>query len=445
MFQLINRLFLFIVLAAAAMQAQAAPVLMISVDGLRPRDILEAKQRGLNVPVLSALVEHGAYATGVRNVLPTVTYPNHTTLITGTSPARHGIPNNVVFDPYRKNADGWYWYYEDIKVPTLWSAVHAKQGIVASISWPVTVGAPDIDYNIPEFWRAGTPDDRKLVRALSSKGLMARLEKSAHVSLENLMAVSPESDALIGKMASAMMADIKPRFTTIHFSSVDHSEHEKGPGSAEAIATIESLDGVIGDIIGKARKAQPDLVVAIVSDHGFLPVGTEVNLAAAFIDAGLITIDPNTKKATTWDAMPWAAGGSAAIVLARTNDEALKAKVSDLLTKLQANADLGIDQVIDSQGIANYGASPLAQFWVGFKPGFAATASLTAPATGPAKQKGTHGYFPDSLELRATFIIDGPGLKAKGSLGDIDMRDIAPTLAKILDVKLPSAEGKPLF
>ncbi len=444
MSHLINRLALFLSLIVAA-PVNAAPVLMISVDGLRPADILEAKQRGLNVPVLSGLAQHGAYASGVRNVLPTVTYPNHTTLITGAAPARHGIANNVVFDPFRKNAEGWYWYNEDIKVPTLWSAVHAKGGIVGSISWPVSVGAPDIDYNIPEFWRAGTPDDIKLVRALSSKGLMARLEKSAHVSLENLMAVSPESDALIGKMAGAMMTDIKPRLTTIHFSSVDHSEHEKGPGSAEAIATIESLDGVIGDIIAKARKTQPDLVVAIVSDHGFLPVGTEVNIAAAFIEAGLISLDPNTKKVSTWDAMPWAAGGSAAIVLARPEDEALKARVSDLLTKLQADAALGIDKVIDGQGIANYGASPRAQFWVGFKPGFAASGNLTAPLTGPAKQKGTHGYFPDLMELRATFIIDGPSVKAKGSLGDIDMRDIAPTLAKILDVKLPSAEGKPLF
>jgi predicted AlkP superfamily pyrophosphatase or phosphodiesterase len=87
----------------------------------------------------------------------------------------------------------------------------------------------------------------------------------------------------------------------------------------------------------------------------------------------------------------------------------------------------------------------MAQFWVNFKPGFAASYALTAPLTGPSKQKGTHGYFPDSMELRATFIIDGPGIKAKGSLGDIDMRDIAPTLAKILEVKLPAAEGKPLF
>jgi predicted AlkP superfamily pyrophosphatase or phosphodiesterase len=58
--------------------------------------------------------------------------------------------------------------------------------------------------------------------------------------------------------------------------------------------------------------------------------------------------------------------------------------------------------------------------------------------------KGTHGYFPEHPEMRATFILSGPGI-AKKSLGEIDMRDIAPTLAKILKVSLPGADGKPLL
>ena len=67
----------------ASASAQAAPVLMISIDGLRPGDVLEAEARGIHVPVLKKLAADGVYASGVRNALPTVTYPNHTTLITG--------------------------------------------------------------------------------------------------------------------------------------------------------------------------------------------------------------------------------------------------------------------------------------------------------------------------------------------------------------------------
>ena len=79
--------------------ADANPVLMISIDGLRPLDVIEADKRGLAVPNLRAFMTDGTYATGVRNVLPTVTYPDHTTLITGVWPNVHGIGNNVKFDP----------------------------------------------------------------------------------------------------------------------------------------------------------------------------------------------------------------------------------------------------------------------------------------------------------------------------------------------------------
>src|ERR1700753_3649615 len=82
--------------------AMAASVLMVSIDGLPPGDVVEARKRGHKSPTLRGLMAAGSYATGVRNVLPTVTYPNHTTLITGVWPARHGIAANEVFDPLGK-------------------------------------------------------------------------------------------------------------------------------------------------------------------------------------------------------------------------------------------------------------------------------------------------------------------------------------------------------
>ena len=100
--------------------AHAEPVLMISVDGLRPGDVIEADKRGLKIPNLRRFLAEGSYASGVVGILPTVTYPSHTTLITGVSPDKHGIVNNTTFDPKAINQGGWYWYASDIKVPTLW-------------------------------------------------------------------------------------------------------------------------------------------------------------------------------------------------------------------------------------------------------------------------------------------------------------------------------------
>ena len=156
--------------------ACAAPVLLISIDGMRPLDVIEADKRVIRVPNLRRIMTTGAYASGVRNSLPTVNYPNHTTIITGVWPAKHGIANNEVFDPTGRNMGGWYWYAEDIKVPTLWDAVHNAGGTTASISWPVSVGARAIDNDIPEYWRARIPEDLKVVRALTTPGLLPAIE-----------------------------------------------------------------------------------------------------------------------------------------------------------------------------------------------------------------------------------------------------------------------------
>src|SRR5882757_8035431 len=75
---------------SAPSQTSAPLVVLISVDGLKPEAMLEASAHGLKVPHLRAFMTDGVYANGVRGVLPTVTYPSHTTLITGASPARHG-------------------------------------------------------------------------------------------------------------------------------------------------------------------------------------------------------------------------------------------------------------------------------------------------------------------------------------------------------------------
>jgi predicted AlkP superfamily pyrophosphatase or phosphodiesterase len=435
--------FLTSLMLAAPVTAQAAPVLMISIDGLRPGDVLDAAARGIKVPALSGLVTNGAYASGVRNALPTVTYPNHTTLITGVWPAKHGIANNPTFDPLQQNMGGWYWYARDIKVQTLWDAVHASGGTVASLSWPVSVGTASIDYNVPEYWRARNGEDLKLVRALSTPGLVEMLEKSTGLTLAQADGDSVAVDVGRTRFTAALIAAKHPAFTTVHLRGLDHIEHEFGPGSPQAIAALEELDGAVGRLIADAKLAQPDLVVAVVSDHGFAPVEHDVNLIAPFVQAGLITLDAGKTKAAAWEAEPWG-GASVAVVLARPEDAALKAKVGALLAKLAADPELGIAQVADAGEIARMGGSPLASFWIDFKPGYEMGQNPAAPMLSAGSVKGTHGYFPTHPQMRASFFLSGPGVK-KGSLGEIDMRDIAPTLAKILKVSLPGADGKPLL
>ena len=163
-------------LLAHSVQAQEAPALIfIGIDGLRPDYVLEADRYGLKIPNLRRFLVEGAHATSVTGVTPAVTYPSFTTLITGRAPAAHGVVANQTFDPLGKNQNGWYWYTEDVTGESLWDVAAAAGRTVANVHWPVSVGAK-VTWNLPQLWRTGTPDDRKLLRALSTPGLEQELE-----------------------------------------------------------------------------------------------------------------------------------------------------------------------------------------------------------------------------------------------------------------------------
>ncbi len=426
-----------------AASAAAAPVLMISIDGLRPLDVIDAS-RGFEAPTLRAMMAEGTYAEGVRNVLPTVTYPDHTTLVTGVWPDRHGIASNLTFDPLRRNLGGWYWYAVDEKAPTLWAAVKASGGVTASLGWPVTVGQNSIDDNIPEYWRAYTNEDAKLEHALATPGLPEAVFKASGVSLADIKGLTPADDEAKAKAAAAIYEIARPEFFTLHLSSLDEDEHVYGPGSPEAKATLKRIDAAIGGLIAAARAEAPDLVVMVVSDHGFAPVRNDVELDAELVRAGLITVGPDGKPAD-WKAAAWNSGGSTQVVLKDPADTSVHAKVKDLLGRLAADPQSGVGAVIDETAIARMGGAPGAAFWVDAKIGYTFGDLLDGPLVAPPSEKGTHGYFPTHPEMRSALFIMGPSVAAGRDLGEVDMRDIAPTAARILGVALPSAAGQPLF
>ena len=421
-------------------QEKTAPLLVvISVDGLRPDYVTAADAHGAKVPHLRKFLHEGTYAQGVTGVIPTVTYPSHTTLMTGVWPAKHGILANQTFDPLQKNHEGWYWYAEDIRVPTLWDAAAAAGRTTASIQWPVTAGAK-INWNIPEIWRAGTSEDAKLVRVVSTPGLLAEA-KAAVGEYRGGIDATPESDEVRGKYAVWILENKRPGFLTLHLIALDHIEHEAQPFSPKALAVLERLDAVIGKVWAAAERVAPgNAFVAVVSDHGFTTYDQQLNLFAAFRKANLFSVD-DRGKISDWRAMPWETGGSAAIVLKNPKDALTLATVRTLLGKLAADPANGIDRVLEGDELHRRGGYPNASFFVGLKPGWRTGSALSGPVVSSVKAGGTHGELPDLADLRAAFFLVGPGVPAGKNLGLIDMRDVAPTLAKEAGLTLPTADG----
>ena len=426
--------------------AWARTVVVISLDGMRPDYVTKAQQHGLKLPLLSQFMTQGTYADGVIGAAPTVTYPNHTTLITGVWPAEHGIEDNTTFDPLRKNMGGWYWYASAIRVPTLWEAASQAGIIVASVGWPVSVDAKGVTYLIPEYWRAMTPDDRLLIEALSRPdGWLVEAEKKLG-PYDDVGNGSMEGDIAREKFALEILRTKKPGFMTIHLAALDHAEHLTAPFSAHSNETLEALDKMVGEIQSAALANDPDAVIVIVSDHGFVRTDYKANLVLPFIAAGLIRIKTNNGTATidSWDAALWPAGGSAAVVLRDPNDEATKAKVKALLDKMKADPIYGIARVLDKSELQKFGAMPDASFLIEMKLDYQPGFDLSGDEVVPIPSTGMHGYLPDNPDLHASFFVEGNGIATGRDLGTIDMRQIAPTVAGLLGVKLPTATQTPL-
>ncbi|HTO12320.1 MAG TPA: ectonucleotide pyrophosphatase/phosphodiesterase, partial [Candidatus Binatia bacterium] len=211
--------------ARAGAQDPAPLLLLVSVDGLRPDYVTGADAHGLRIPALRRVLREGAFAEGVQGVVPTTTYPSHTTLLTGVWPARHGILANTLFDPRRGGERAWYWYAEDIRVPTLWDAAARAGWKTASVQWPVSVGAR-VDWNVPEFWHVGGPGDAKLLRLVSTPGLLAEMEKELG---EYPRGLGVEHDEGHARFATWLLEHRRPALLTLHLLALDHEQHDRGP------------------------------------------------------------------------------------------------------------------------------------------------------------------------------------------------------------------------
>jgi predicted AlkP superfamily pyrophosphatase or phosphodiesterase len=226
---------------------------------------------------------------------------------------------------------------------------------------------------------------------------------------------------------------------TVYLTGLDTEQHKSGPFSASSNAVLERLDALVGQLRTAAEKVSSGAYTCVVSDHGFASVQHDVNLYSAFHDAKLFSLDRHN-NITAWKAMPWPAGGAAAIMLADGKDEQTFEKVDVLLHQLATDPANGIDRILTHDELLREGGFPEAAFFVSFKIGYELGYGFKSPLVSAPTNGGMHGYLAENPEMRSSFFLVGPGVARGMSLGEIDMRAIAPTLAGILHLRLKDAE-----
>jgi predicted AlkP superfamily pyrophosphatase or phosphodiesterase len=426
---------------APAAEEEARYALVISVDGLMPACYLRADALGLRIPNLRRLMARGGYARGVVGVLPTLTYPSHTTLITGVPPRVHGVTANTIFDPFETSGGAWFWYADMVRVPTLVSAARARWLVTASLFWPVTVGVGS-DFNVPEFFRPGSTHeiDLKLLTSVSTPRLLEAVANSRGRALSWPLTDDDRADAAV-----YVLRNHHPHLTLLHLGEVDAAEHRYGPLSPEALAAVEKSDAAIGRVLEALEAAglAGRTLVAVVSDHGFLGVSRSLRPNVLLRQAGLIQVDA-AGKTTAWQAFFHANGGSAALRLDKSADPKTLDRVRALVEAKRAEPGSGIRRVLDRDEVARLGGSDETALGLDAEEGFAFADAVAGEWSSPAASKGYHGYAPDRPELWASLVVVAPGQTARGDLGVVPMTGIAPAIARWLGVSLSPLADPPL-
>lgn len=412
-----------------AMTSFAQHVILITIDGFRPDFYQDPSWGMVNLRMMK---DSGTYADGVNSVFPTVTYPNHTSLITGVTPLKHGIYYN---SPYESKG-AWYWYYDSLKVPSLWDAVHKAGKKSASVIWPVSVHAP-VDYNIPDVWPLGKNPDRRAAMAqyATPSTLWQEVQDSATGKIQ------PDDWAMnhgelifdenIARISSYLIRTYKPAFTTLHLPCTDHYEHEQGRDGFLVRRAVAGADRAIGTILEAVKRAgiADSTTIIITGDHGFVNIET--------------TFSPNVllaKNNLISHAQFHASGGSAFLHLKDKNDKATLEKVITVLKTLPADQQK-MFRILDRQQLDKIGADPnaaIALTAVGHVTiGGAMKGELVKAAKG-----GTHGYYPDFKEIQTGFVAYGTGITRGGHIKEMNVTDVAPVIAKLLNLDLGKVDGK---
>jgi predicted AlkP superfamily pyrophosphatase or phosphodiesterase len=363
-------------------------------------------------------------------------------LVTGVSPAHHGVAGNNFFDRTSGKKITAIWdpdldKDEIVKAPTVYDLAKAAGLKTAAIHWPATRNSHSLDWTVPDVSKAG------LIEKCSTPAVLEEA-RAAGIDLVNDADGKPrrrtettEEDQRFLDVFKLILREHKPNLALLHVPDVDYTEHLEGPRSPKSFEAIKGADDQVRQVWETLQQNFPGKsTLIIVSDHGFSLNKTRIAVDPILQQAGLL--ETVGDRVTGGEVQPLIQGGS---VLLYINDGANRPAIEERVRKAFANV-VPADEFKD-YGIGDPQHDPRAPDMVLFaKTGyfFGDTA-----AGGKRESKGSHGYDSHLPDMRAVFVACGAGIKPGTNLGEINNTDVAPTVAKLLGFEIPGAEGKPIL
>jgi len=403
----------------------AERVVLISLDGVPAAELHDEANA---LPRLRALARRGVHGS-LRTVLPSVTWPAHTTLVTGVLPARHGVVGNHWIDR-RTGREVHAWVptkEESVATPTLYDVAHAAGRRTAAVLWPQVSGAPTLHLAIPEVYGEAL-FDRYVTPSLR------RELKAAGIGVERLAALSADEEVPLDELAADVAEHVirkhAPHLLLLHLTSADTRGHRAGPKSDRYRAGLAVYDRLVGrvlDVLQAAGLAERTAVL-VVSDHGFFETRWQVDAAKVLARAGLKA--PAARVANNGHlAYVYLQGGAG-------HDERLRRAVAALRGQEQ------VERVVLGPDFPALGLpTPKANDRVGdllalVRPDCTFGPVAGAAVVGRSPRRGMHGYLPDPPENHALFIAAGAGIATRAAPLPARAVDVAPTAAALLGLAM---------
>ncbi len=409
-------------------------VIIITIDGFAAYLLDDPKSP---IPNLRKLAAEGVVAAGMKVSNPSVTWPNHTTLVTGVSPVKHSVLYNGLMVP-EKNGELRRVPETDkadlVAVPTVYDFLHKKGFTTAAVNWPCTRNTATLDDNFPDVPNMIHYSTPQLVRELVAAKILVDSSDATFADKGG------KRDDVWTDAACYVLRTRRPNFFLLHLLIVDGTQHRFGPQSPEGYEALGNADQHIGQIFETLEKSglRETTSVFIVADHGFEHVTKNIVPSVILRKAGLASRVQMISE-----------GGTAMLYLhsRETKNEDQK-KVIALFKNHE-----GIEQILEPKDFAKHGyPSPeknpqMADLVLAAKPGYGFS-SLTAgnESIVPTRSggSGSHGYLSTNPKMNALFIAVGRGIQKGKRIGVVENIDVAPTAAFLLGEKFPGADGRVL-
>lgn len=370
----------------------------------------------LKWPNFAKLASKSSIARGVSSVDLTNTYPVHTSVITGTPPESHGIISNK--EPFPKKNAQWCYRASEIKAKTLWQAAYEKGLSVGSVLWPVTGGAKEIRWNIPEILTL--PGESQIVQNLKYGSKIFQLVSFLrHHKLMNGIH-QPELD----KFSTACMVDLlqkkHPNLALMHLTAYDSLCHENGYDPSSLNKAMASLDESLGKLLAAISK---EYNVLLFSDHSQLAVEHLILPNELLVECGYL------KKDTSGNYIDWncffdCCGGCGFFYPGSLNDSDIK-KIQEKIAEMP-----GFNRFLTDKEMKVCGRKEL-PFGFCAKPGWSIDVYHS-------NERANHGYPSNYDQYKVFFLCTGPSFAEKAKQNGGSLLDIAPLVAKVLNLNMPN-------